>query len=94
MSAESKAGADDICASCGVAGVDDVQLKECDGCDLIQYCSDTCKEDHRTQHEGKCKERAAELRDEILFTQPEISYPGDCPICFLPLPLDEDKYAM
>jgi tetratricopeptide (TPR) repeat protein len=31
----------------------------------------------------------AEMRDELLFKQPESSWLGDCPICFLPLPLDQ-----
>ncbi len=80
--------ADICCASCGKAEVDDTKLKQCDGCDLARYCSDACEEDHRPEHEAKCKERAAELRDELLFKQPEGSYLGDCPICCLPLPLD------
>jgi TPR repeat protein len=29
-----------------------------------------------------------ELRDDRLFRQPDESYLGECPICFLPLPLD------
>jgi TPR repeat protein len=33
----------------------------------------------------------AELRDELLFKQPESSSFGDCPICCLPLPLDPQK---
>ena len=73
------------CASCGIAEVDDVKLKPCDGCDLVSYCSDTCKEDHWPEHETSCKERAAEKRDEILFEQPESTHLGDCPICCLPL---------
>ena len=36
---------------------------------------------------------AAELRDEILFKQPESSYLGDCPICCLPLPFDESNLS-
>jgi len=32
-----------------------------------------------------------ELRDEILFRQPESTHDGDCPICFLPLPVDGKK---
>jgi len=68
--------------------VDDIKLKECDACDLVKYCSDQCEEDHLPQHELMCKERAAELRDEILFRQPESSHRGDCPICFLPLSID------
>ena len=83
--------ADICCASCGITEVDDVKLTECDGCDLVRYCSDACQQDHRSQHEAKCKERAAELREELLFKQPESSYLGDCPICCVPLPLDQRK---
>ena len=83
--------ADTCCASCGIIEVDDVKLTECDGCDLVRYCSDNCREDHRPEHEAKCKERVAELRDEILFKQPESSHLGDCPICCLPLPLEQRK---
>jgi len=36
----------------------------------------------------------AELRDEILFKQPESSHLGDCPICCLPRPLDQKKSSM
>ena len=79
------------CASCGIAEVDDIKLKECDDCDLVNYCCDECKEEHRSQHEAKCKERAAELRDESLFKQSENCYMGDCPICCLPLPIDFSK---
>ena len=61
------------CASCGIAEIDDIKLKDCDGCDLVKYCSDKCKEDHRPQHEEACTDRAAELRDELLFKQPESS---------------------
>eukprot|EP00985_Skeletonema_marinoi_P031433 scaffold37690_cov128-Skeletonema_marinoi.AAC.11 len=81
------------CASCGIAEVDDIKLKNCDDCDLVRYCSNGCQEDHRLQHEAMCRERAAELRDELLFRQPENSHLGDCPICFLPLPLDTNKYV-
>ena len=35
-----------------------------------------------------------ELRDELLFAQPESSHLGNCPICFLPLPLDKTKSGM
>ena len=70
------------CAACGIAGEDDSKLKACDGCKSIHYCSDECQMDHRPQHERECNERAAELRDEILFKQPESSHKGDCPICF------------
>ena len=76
---------DNCCASCGTAEVDEIKLKNCDDCDLVRYCSDECKEDHRPDHEAKCKERAAEIRDEKLFKQPERGFLGDCPICCLPL---------
>ena len=41
-----------------------------------------------------CKKRLAELRDDDLFTQPEKSCYGDCPICCLPLLLDASKSNM
>ncbi len=74
-------------ANCGIAEVDDVVLEECGACKLVRYCSDKCKEEHREEHDEECKKR----HDEILFTQPESFYLGDCPICFLPLPLDVTK---
>ena len=64
------------------------------GCDLVKYCSDACQELHRPEHEETCKKRAAELREELLFKQPESSYLGDCPICSLPLSLYPDKSTM
>ncbi|KAK1734939.1 Sel1-like repeat family protein [Skeletonema marinoi] len=88
MVADETEAADICCASCGIAEVDEIKLTKCDGCDLVRYCSDKCQQDHRPQHDAMCKERAAELRDEILFRQPDGSYLGDCPICCLPLSLD------
>mmetsp|Transcript_16921 Transcript_16921/g.27800 ORF Transcript_16921/g.27800 Transcript_16921/m.27800 type:complete len:305 (-) Transcript_16921:242-1156(-) len=76
------------CASCGTAGVDDIKLKKCTACHLVKYCSVKCQREHRPQHKKKCKKRAAELRDELLFKQPEGRHHGDCPICCHPLPLD------
>ncbi|KAK1733659.1 hypothetical protein QTG54_015702 [Skeletonema marinoi] len=88
-------GADDMimlmCASCGIAEVDEVKLKTCADCDLVKYCSDACQKDHKSQHKRACKKRAAELRDELLFKQPDSSHLGDCPICCLPMPLDLRK---
>ena len=75
------------CASCGISEIDDIKLKPCPHCDLVRYCSVECQENHREKHESICKERAAELHDEILFKQPE-NYLGDCPICMLPMPLE------
>ena len=76
------------CASCGIAGIDDVKLKECDDCNLVKYCSVNCQRDHISRHLLECKKRAAELRDYTLFKQPESSHLGDCPICCLPLSLE------
>eukprot|EP00984_Skeletonema_dohrnii_P034629 scaffold33613_cov159-Skeletonema_dohrnii-CCMP3373.AAC.3 len=92
-------GADDMmmlmCASCGItAEVDDVKLKNCNDCDLVRYCSIKCQKNHWPQHEEACKKRAAELRDELLFKQPDSSHLGDCPICCLPLPLDKEKSTL
>ena len=94
MSEDKKADATVRCASCGIVEIDDIKLKECDGCDLVKYCSDECKRDHIPAHEEACKKRAAELRDEILFKQPESTHLGDCPICSLPLPIERSKSSM
>ena len=91
MSVENNEAVCPCCASCGIAEIDNVKLKDCDGCDLVRYCSDECMEDHKSEHEDECKKRAAELRDELLFKQPEGTHWGDCPICSLPLPLDLQK---
>ena len=76
------------CASCGKTEGDGVQLRTCDACKSVRYCGVTCQRNHRPMHKKTCKKRAAELRDEILFKQPESSHLGDCPICVLPLPVD------
>eukprot|EP00985_Skeletonema_marinoi_P035054 scaffold45497_cov219-Skeletonema_marinoi.AAC.1 len=79
------------CAACGNAEVDDIKLRKCTACYLIKYCSVECQRNHRPQHKKECKKRAAELRDEILFKQPESRDLGDCPICCIPLPIDPSK---
>ena len=83
--------ADVCCANCGAAEIDDIKLEECNGCDLVKYCSDKCREEHREQHQEECKNRAKELHDKKLFTQPDETHLGECPLCFLPLPLDPEK---
>ena len=80
-----------FCASCGIAEVDDIELSECKSCDLVRYCSDECQREHKSKHEEAYKKRAAELRDELLFKQPESTHRGDCPICMIPLELDTTK---
>jgi len=94
MVADETEVADMCCASCGIAEVDDIKMTKCDDCDLVRYCSDKCQQDHQSQHEAMCKERSAELRDEILFRQPESTHMGDCPICLLPLPIHTFKSSL
>jgi hypothetical protein len=86
---------EEVCACCGVAAIDDTKLMICDGgCDLVKYCGDGCQENHREKHEEDCKKQKAKMHDKQLFEQPDISYLGECPICCLPLPLDESKSFM
>eukprot|EP00985_Skeletonema_marinoi_P020430 scaffold12160_cov75-Skeletonema_marinoi.AAC.2 len=89
------------CASCGIAEVDELKLKECTSCDLVRYCSNECQKNHKSRHKEVCKRRAAYLllraavlRDKLLFKQPECTHLGDCPICMIPLSLDLDKAIM
>jgi hypothetical protein len=82
---------DEVCANCGKAAVDNVKLKICTACRLVKYCSVDCQKNHRPQHKKACKKRAAEIRDDKLFTPLEGTHRGECPICCLPLPLDEGK---
>ena len=93
MSADLEVTADMVmcCASCGKAALDDVKLKQC-ACKLVRYCSVDCQKNHRPQHEKACKNRLAEIREDRLFTQPEISHFGECPICCLPLPIDPMQF--
>jgi len=82
------------CASCGITANDDIKLKKCTACKCVRYCGVKCQKEHRPQHKKECKKRAAEIRDELLFKQPESSHLGDCPICCLPLPLEGRKSTM
>jgi len=83
------------CASCGIAAGDEIKsLKKCGACKSVRYCSVLCQKDHRSRHKGECKKRVAELRDEMLFKQPECSHLGDCPLCLLPLSLNYDDSTM
>jgi TPR repeat protein len=83
--------ADEVCANCGKAAVDNVKLKKCGGCELVKYCSVECQKIHRPKHKKECKKRAAEIRYDKLFRQPAGSHMGECAICCLPMPLDPQK---
>ena len=95
MTAELLVGAtaDEVCANCGIAALDNVKLKKC-ACKPVQYCSVECQINHRSQHKKACKKRLAEMRDETLFVQPDEGHLGECPLCCLALPLDGSKSAM
>jgi len=80
-----------LCAACGIGEDDGIKMNKCTACDLARYCSDKCQLEHLPEHEQTCKKRAAELRDDILFKQPESSHFGDCPICCLPLSIYTSK---
>jgi TPR repeat protein len=84
------------CASCGKVEGDKIKndaiiLKLCTACKLVRYCSVDCQKKHRPQHKKACKKRMAEIRDANLFRQPDESHLGECPICCLPLPLENGK---
>ncbi len=84
---------DEVCASCGIAAVDDTKLKNC-ACNLVKYCSVDCQKNDRPKHKRACRKRLTELHDKQLFTQPDISHIGECPICCLPLSIDITKSRM
>src|SRR6056300_1593416 len=71
------------CASCDKEGGN---LNTCNKCKMVKYCNAACKNKHRSKHKKKCERRVAELHDEELFKEPPP--PEECPICFLPLPLN------
>ncbi len=79
------------CASCGITQCDGTKLMKCTACHLARYCSVACQKEHWPKHKRQCKKRAAELREERLFKQPESTHFGDCPICCLPMSLDASK---
>ena len=72
------------CANCDKEGGD--SLKACTACKIVKYCNRECQIAHRPLHKKACKKRVAELHDEALFK--EHTPPEDCPVCFLPLPVD------
>ncbi|EJK65992.1 hypothetical protein THAOC_13108 [Thalassiosira oceanica] len=83
-----------ICANCGKIGSGNVKLKSCTACRLVKYCGVDCQRAHRKQHKKACKRRAAELKDEELYSQGLVRQEGDfCPICTLPIP-PMDKHSV
>ena len=50
---------DKCCANCGIKEIDDIKLKSCTKCDLVEYCSDECRQQHEEQHAAECRLRAA-----------------------------------
>ena len=74
------------CAACGKEGGN---LNTCNRCHMVKYCNAACKKKHRSKHKKACERRVAELHDEELFKEPPPN--EDCPICFLPLPLDASQ---
>ncbi len=77
------------CGACGKEG--DAELKACTACMMVKYCSVSCQKSHRPHHKQECNRRKAELaelHDEALFKDPPTT---DCPVCFLPLPLECDN---
>ncbi|EJK57731.1 hypothetical protein THAOC_22196 [Thalassiosira oceanica] len=88
-------GPADVCANCGSKlGSDAVKLKNCTACCLVKYCGVDCQRAHRKQHKKACKQRAAELKDEQLYSQGLERPEGDfCPICTLPIPLQVNEHS-
>ena len=87
---------DETCANCGVHGSGvTVKLKSCTACRLVKYCGVDCQKAHRKLHKKACKQRAAELKDEELYSQGHERPEGDfCPICTLPIPLPINDHSV
>ena len=83
-----------VCANCGQEGGNVVKLKNCTACLLVKYCGVDCQKAHRKIHKKACKKRAAELKDERLYSQghdrPEREF---CPICTLPVPIPTGSHS-
>ncbi|EJK76013.1 hypothetical protein THAOC_02243 [Thalassiosira oceanica] len=86
---------DEACANCGKHGSDTVKLKSCTACRLVKYCCVDCQKAHRKLHKKACKQRAAELKDEQLYSQGHERPEGDfCPICTLPIPFRMNEHSV
>ncbi len=80
--------ADDTCrrVSCGSNRVDEMDLD-------MKHPSVECQKSRREQQRDECMMRATVLRGRDLFEQPQNSHLGECPICYLPLPLEPKKFT-
>ena len=62
----------DVCANCGIDSScsegGTLKLKNCNACRLVMYCGVDCQKAHRKQHKKACKHRAAEIKDEQLYS--------------------------
>ncbi|EJK70985.1 hypothetical protein THAOC_07613 [Thalassiosira oceanica] len=86
---------EEVCANCGKEGSDAVKLKNCTACYVVKYGSVDCQKIHRKKHKKACKGRAAELRDEKLYSQGHEREEGDfCPLCLLPVPPPTQEHAI
>ena len=82
LSAKGDGCYNEVCANCGEQGSDTVKLKNCNACHLVKYCGVGCQKAHRKLHKKVCKQRAAELKEEQLYSQGDERPEGDtCPIC-------------
>jgi hypothetical protein len=79
--------ADEVCASCGRPGCDDINLRRCNSCKLAKYCGVACQKNDWQKHKHMCKQ----IREKRLFEQPGRCHRGGCPICLLPHSTDETK---
>ena len=88
-------GRNGTCAKCGKRGSDTVKLKSWTACRLVKYCGVDCLKAHRKKHKKACKKRAAEIKDEQLYSQGLERHEGHfCPICTLPIPLSVNAHSV
>ena len=95
-----------FCSNCGKTGDD---LKGCNSCRCIRYCSASCQKKHWKHHKADCRRIKAVLSDktrtedacfDLAEARPDSSGlfdepppRPDCAICMLPMPLDTSMHA-
>ena len=85
----------------------DIKLAKGTKSDVVPCSIDECQKDQSPKQEDEeaCEKRAVitddvdvllynALPDDVLFKQPESSYLGDCPICLIPLALNEGAWKV